>query len=303
VAHPAFAVGDIRHHGSGVGRRAIWGWLVALAVVAIARYSTSNYRGRMDQASAGTMNRVTAQTMIRLSGLAGIVGALFWIMGDALIIGAHASASDYPLLLKAYASHIHFDALDRMLPSSERRLAAGALVADVGIVFYLAGSWHIYAGLRRAGMWSAWPVFALLIAGNAWSPLGHAGFYYVGMVYKTILATPPDAHAALLVLADQFRQVLTFAWILPIATLGLALLLLSVAVARGKSDYPRWAFLVFNPLSFLTIGAGIPFVLPEPAHTWLAGAGFNIGWLVLYGLSTFLLWNSEERSTIAKEVG
>jgi hypothetical protein len=99
--------------------------------------------------------------------------------------------------------------------------------------------WHIYSGLRRAGLWTAGPVFALLVAGNAWSPLGHAGFYYVGMAYKTILAVPPDAHAALLLLGDQFSGVLTVAWLLPIATLGLALLLLAIVIARSGTANPR----------------------------------------------------------------
>lgn len=242
---------------------------------------------------------MTMRALVRLSGIAGIIGALFWITGDALIIGAHADAADYPLLLKTYAGRIQFDALPMMLPSSGARLAAGALVADVGIVFYLAGSWHLFAGLRGAGAW-AWAAFALLVAGNAWSPLGHAGFYYAGMAYKVILETPPSAHAALLSLADRFRQVLTIAWLLPIITLGLALLLLAGTVARGGTAYPRWTALIFNPLSFLAIGAGVPFLLPEPIHTWLAGAGFNIGWLAVYGLSTVLLWNGTEARSAAR---
>lgn len=38
--------------------------------------------------------------------------------------------------------------------------------------------------------------------------------------------------------------------------------------------------------------------LPEPAHTWLDGAAFNLGWLVVYAVSTALLWNGG-RSPVA----
>lgn len=230
-------------------------------------------------------------TLVRLAGIAGIVGALFWTLGDALIIGAKSDTSDYPLILGSYADRISFDGAAMMLPSSEPRLAAGALIANVGIIFYLAGCWHLLQGLRPAGSWLAWVTFALLVAGNAWSPLGHAGFYYVGMVYKTILETPPDAHDALLDLGNRFDHVLTIAWLLPIVTLGLALLLLGVTIALGRTAWPRWFAAVANPVALVLIGVAIAWVSPEPVHTWLEGAVFNTGWLVIYALSTWLLWH------------
>jgi hypothetical protein len=231
--------------------------------------------------------------LVRLSGLAGIVGSILWTIGDALIIGAKANVSDYPLILGTYADKISFGAVAMMLPSSEPRLAAGALIADVGIAFYLAGSWHLLQGLRPAGRWWAWPAFALLVCGNAWSPLGHAGFYYVGMVYKTLLATPVQAHPALLDLGNHFHHVLLFAWLLAVITLGVGLLLLGLAIALGRTAWPRWFALVANPISLVAIGNAIAFVAPEPVHTWLDGAAFNLGWFVVYVLSTGLLWNSK----------
>lgn len=242
---------------------------------------------------------------MRLAGIAGVIGAIFWTLGDALIIGAKAQASDYLLVLSTYASRLETGMATMMLPSSEVRLAAGALVADVGIVFYLAGSWHLFRGVLPAGRIWAWPIFALLICGNAWSPLGHAGFYYVGMAYKTLLVTPPAAHPALLDLAAHFHHVLLIAWLLPIATLGLALLGLGLAllglgivIALGRTAWPRWFALVANPVSLVAIGMAIAFVSPEPVKTWLDGAAFNLGWLVVYALSTALLWNGPARSRL-----
>lgn len=232
---------------------------------------------------------------LRLAGIAGIIGAILWTLGDALIIGAKANAADYPLLFQTYADRIETDMAAMMVPSSEARLAAGALVADVGVVFYLAGSWHLFRGLLPAGRLWAWPIFALLVCGNAWSPLGHAGFYYVGMAYKTLLVTPPQAHAALLDLGARFHDVLTIAWLLPVVTLGLALLGLGIAIALGRTAWPRWFAALANPVSLVGIGVGIAFVALEPVSTWLDGAAFNLGWLVVYTLSTVLLWNGGRR--------
>ena len=218
-----------------------------------------------------------------------MLGAIAWTCGDALIIGAWADKADYPLLLSTYADKIGFDALAMMLPSSEQRLAAGALIPDIAIPLYLAGSWHLYQGARSAGkLWSL-TILGLLMAGNAWSPLGHAAFYYAGMVYKTILLVPADAHAQLLELGDRFTRVLTIAWLFPIVTLGLALVALAAAIALGRTAWPRWTALVINPVSLVLIGM-VSKLLPEPLRTWLDGAAFNIGWLAVYALSTILLW-------------
>lgn len=242
------------------------------------------------------MAQGTSLKWLRLAGIAGIFGAFLWTLGDALIIGTKANPADYPLLFQTYAERIEVDMAAMMVPSSEARLAAGALVADIGVVFYLAGSWHLLRGLAPAGRLWAWPIFAALICGNAWSPLGHAGFYYVGMAYKTVLATPPEAHGELLDLATDFHQILVIAWLLPVVTLGLALLGLGIAIALGRTAWPRWFAAIANPVSLVAIGMGTAFVSPEPVSTWLDGAAFNLGWLVVYLLSTMLLWNGGRRA-------
>lgn len=231
---------------------------------------------------------------LRLTGIAGVIGAILWTIGDVLIIGANAPAADYPLVLDTYASRVDTDKAAMMLPSSGTRLAAGALVANVGIVFYLGSSWHLLQGLLPANRLWARSVFVLLLCGNAWAPLGHAAYYYYGMVYKTLPDTPPDAHDALLDLGEQFHHVLLIAWSLPIATLGLALLGLGVRIALGRTAWPRWFALIANPVSLVAIGTAFAIVSPEPVATWLGGAAFNLGLFVLYLLSTLLLWNGGE---------
>lgn len=248
------------------------------------------------------MTETASLRWLRLAGIAGVIGAILWTLGDALIVGAKATAADYPLLFQTYAHQIEPDLAAAMVSSSQGRLAAGVFVADVGIAFYLAGSWHLLCGLLPAGAKWAWPIFALLICGNAWSPLGHAAFYYLGMAYKTVLAAPPTAHQAVLELAAHFHNVLLISWLLPIATLGLALLGLGIAIATGRTAWPRWFALVANPASLVLIGMAIPLAMPEPIRTWLGGGAFNLGWLVVYLLSTALLWTGGWRPAGASEM-
>ncbi len=233
---------------------------------------------------------------LRLTGIAGIVGAIMWIIGDILIIGAEAQPSDFPFVLGMYADQIDVARASAMLPISESRLAAGALIANIGIIFYLIGSWHIFRGLLPAGRRWAWAMFVLLVAGFAWSPLGHAAYYYLGMVYKAIENTPPESHAALLELASQFHTVLLIAFNLVLVTCGVALLAISITVALGRTAWPRWFALIINPLSLVGIGTVIGLISPEPVRTWLSGAAFNIGFLVVFLMSTILLWGGGRKA-------
>lgn len=45
---------------------------------------------------------------LRLTGIAGIIGAICWTIGDAAIVGENAQPRDYPLLLIRYADRIDF---------------------------------------------------------------------------------------------------------------------------------------------------------------------------------------------------
>ena len=228
----------------------------------------------------------------RITGLAGMIGAAMWILGDILLIGANANTAEYPLIFDFYADQIDTPKAAMMVSSSPARLGAGVLVANIGIVFYLAGSWHFFHGLLPAGRRGARIIGGLLICGSAWAPLGHAVYYYLGMTYKTLLVTPAAAHPALLDLAADFRLILQIAWSMPIITLGMAFLGVGLHIASGDTRWPRWFAIFANPLTLVGLGTLIAIVSPEPLRTWLNGAAFNLGLLVIYTMSTILLWRS-----------
>ena len=227
---------------------------------------------------------------LRAAGIAGIVGAICWAIGDVLLVGGSAPAEQFPLLLRDYADRIPFKALAWMLPFDEPRLAAGAMIANLSIPLYLAGSWHLYQGVKPAGGTLPFAAFALLFCANAWSPLGHASFYYPGMVYKTIPALPVTAHPALLTLGAQFSHMQTAAWFLAVIPLALGMLLLCATILARPTRYPRWSAVVLNPVVPLLLAA-MGAALPTPVGPWFFAAALNVGFFIVYGLSTILLWN------------
>lgn len=227
---------------------------------------------------------------IRAAGIAGMLGAICWAIGDVLLVGGTASPDQFPLVLRDYADRIPFKALAWMLPFDEPRLAAGAMIANLSIPLYLAGSWHLYQGVKPAGGILPFAAFIVLFCANAWSPLGHASFYYPAMVYKTIPALPAAAHPALLTLGAQFSRMQSTAWFLAVVPLALGMALLCATILARRTRYPRWSAVILNPVAPLLLAA-IGTALPPPVGPWFFAAVLNVGFFIVYALSTALLWN------------
>ena len=224
-----------------------------------------------------------------------MLGAVGWMLGDMALVGNYMPAGEHGLLFDTYGADINTRIAAVTLQSSMSRLAVGALLGPLTIPLYLVGCWHLLQGVKPAGKAFAIPAIALLFVGHAYSPLGHAGFYYVAAVYKTILATDASAHPALLTLAAQFSKVLFTMYVAAVGCLVLGLLWLIAAMASGRSAWPRW-------MAVATLAAVVSAVfldhlpLPQPARAWLGGAGINIAWFLIFFMSTTVLWNSRKPS-------
>ena len=94
--------------------------------------------------------------LLRWAGIAGLVAALCWTIGDVLIVGHVADHARFPLLFQAYADRIDVRMADRVVGVPTSRLIAGALFG---------------AGLAVSGMADPARVRAFLdLAGGAWDP-------------------------------------------------------------------------------------------------------------------------------------
>jgi hypothetical protein len=229
------------------------------------------------------------QRLLFWAGVAGIVGALGWLIGDILIVGHVADRAAYPLLFQTYADRIEPGFAERLVGVSHERLIAGALLAVFTIPFYLIGGWHLWRGIRPAGRAWALPSAALIFVGYALAPLAHAAFYFVGAVYQTLLITESSAHPQLLALADEFHRVLMIVYVPAVACQILGMLTFSFAVATGRSTYPRWFALTSNPLLLGVLTVGGSYWLGGWLGDALGSAAFNVTWLLVYLQSLYLI--------------
>lgn len=223
-----------------------------------------------------------ARKWVAWAGIAGVLAALCWIVGDMLIVGHVADRAEFPLLFQTYAGRVDVDMAEHVVGVPAARLIAGALCGVFSVWLYLIGSWHLWRGIRACTRVWKLPAIALIFVGYALSPLPHAAFYFVGATYRALLDAPPQAHAALLALADEFHHVLLMTWLPAVLCQMLGMLWLSLAIASGRSAWPRWMAITTNPLALGVPIAGIHLLLPMQPFQAIAAASFNVMWLAVY---------------------
>ncbi|WP_225747860.1 DUF6796 family protein [Eikenella sp. Marseille-P7795] len=218
--------------------------------------------------------------------LSGLFAALCWTAADMLLVGFVQTPEQYPLFSHTLAAALgdDVDLAVLMLAGSPQRLFWGVLPATFSAVFYLAAAFGVCRLLRGR---AARAVLCLLLAGYALSPLGHAGFYYMGISAQTLLHSPPAAHLPLLAQFRAFHAMLAVHWFASVGLLAAGWLVLLVQTVRGRSVLPRasaWA----NPLP---VGAAVALVCSLfPQSVWAAaigGATFNIAQAVFFAAAWY----------------
>ena len=151
---------------------------------------------------------------------AGIAAAVCWTVADMLLVGFVQTPERYPLLSQTLAPQLG-EAADfavLMQAGSPERLLWGVLPATFSAALYLAAAFGVYR-LMRPGR-TAKVGFAVLFFGYALSPLGHAGFYFTGMVAKVLLNAVPDDYPALLALFRHFYRLLAVHWMASVGSIA-----------------------------------------------------------------------------------
>ena len=212
---------------------------------------------------------------------AGMAAALCWTAADVLLVGFVQPPQPETLFAPALAAGLGDDAdmAALMLTASPQRLLWGVLPATFSAVLYLVsvfGVWRLMQPSRAARF-----CCALLFAGYALSPLGHAGFYFVGAAAQALQQSTADG-ALLLSLFQQFIQMLEIHWLSSVGLLALGWLLFAVQTLRGQTVLPRKSA-GCNPLPvgiFIALGCSL-----FPRAEWAAmmgGATLNLAQLVFF---------------------
>src|SRR5262245_5930887 len=116
-------------------------------------------------------------TILRITGLAALLGALLYAIGDVLLLASKVSLEDYPKL-KPYANLL--SDTERMVVLSPKRMIWGALLGVFATPLVLLGYWQLYQGLGATRDWVVLATVGLFGIASVVGAFVHGTFYYMG---------------------------------------------------------------------------------------------------------------------------
>jgi hypothetical protein len=214
------------------------------------------------------------------------VNAIFWAIGDVLILGFTSNPSNYPRIMEtSLLPDKNFAAL--MVTGSTARLAAGALFGAFSIPLMFTALYFIYKLLAPAGRRKAIICISVLFVGFAWSPLAHSSFFYFGEAVKAALDVDGASATRVFSMAASFEKFLYVVYYPAIGVTALGWLFASLIIARGGTGFPRW-FALLTPLPLTVVGAFIAPFLPPVISAPVTAAGINISGIIFYSASCII---------------
>ncbi|MFI4970568.1 MAG: DUF6796 family protein [Lysobacterales bacterium] len=212
--------------------------------------------------------------MHRLSGLAGLAGALLFFAGDMLFYGYFGPGRGFAAGMLATVQQ-----------ASPERLVVGGLLGPVAACMCIVGFWHVYRNVRpdaaTAGRVMFAAFFVLMVAGSAihtlWASNGFALKYCAGQ-------GPPCADLLTAIrsywsLADTLGEIPGY----------IGALLLAALVLLGKTWYPRWTTIA-NPAVLIAVSS-FASSAPSPVGAILVGGSINLSIATFFAVSTVTTWN------------
>ncbi|MGK5734006.1 DUF6796 family protein [Streptomyces sp. URMC 124] len=229
----------------------------------------------------------TGRVWVRLTGLSGVLASLAWLAGDILLLGKPMGTADQYPLLASYSGTAR-DSLAAMLPASTTRLAWGALLGVLTGPLYLVACRQLRQGLRPAPRRWSLPPYVLLTAGFALAPFAHGSFFSWGQAAKAVHESGVRSDV-LTALPGDIATVLFIPYAVLLGCWAAGSAWMAACILRGGTAFPRW-MCVANPLICIPVGMLLTKALPGAAGTAVQGAALSVGNLLLFTLSTAVLW-------------
>lgn len=241
------------------------------------------------------MNPKTNPTLLRITGITGVIGALGYVAGDVLLLGSPEKPEEHP----AIATFGLDKELSVMLKASPNRLRAGALAGVLSTPLYAAGIWH-FAKSVRSGDWPATIGVSIIAGAITLDSFAHGIFWPVGLQYQkadqALQAGNPTAAAEYANTGKHLQKGAEPAFAAALLGVGIGSLIWTWSIAKGNTPYPKWAAAVVPPVwpivTYLLTN-NITKKLPG-GYLW-QGAPISFGMATAWAVSTALRWQAKEQ--------
>lgn len=228
-------------------------------------------------------------TLVQVSFLAGLFGALAWLVGDILLVGfAPVTQED---LARYQAGGVTNPRLALYMKSgADRRLRWGVWLAQFSIwlpLLSLYGLWQMAQPVRGL----AWAGLLCLLIGFSLSPLAHGAFYVIailGKVYCQDYEEAGKANKFLVEALNQANHLLNVTWLSALLVTYVGWALYGLAIVTGQTQWPTY-FLLATPLVTTPIWLGLNHYIIRRWTPLFNGAALNLAWVSFYVLALWLL--------------
>ena len=228
-------------------------------------------------------------TLVQVSFLAGLFGALAWLVGDILLVG-FAPVTEEDLVRYQAGGVTNLRLALYMRSGTDRRLRWGVWLAQFSIwlpLLSLYGLWQMAQPVRGL----AWAGLLCLLIGFSLSPLAHGAFYVIAILGKAYCQDYEEAGMAnkfLVEALNQANHLLNVTWLSALTVTYLGWALYGLAIVTGQTQWPTY-FLLATPLVTTPIWLGLSHYVIRRWTPLFNGAALNLAWVSFYALALWLL--------------
>ena len=228
-------------------------------------------------------------TLVQASFLAGLFGALAWLVGDILLVG-FTPVTEEDLVRYQAGSVTNLRLALYMRSGVDRRLRWGVWLAQFSIwltLLSLYGLWQMAQPVRGL----IWAGMLCLLIGFSLSPLAHGAFYVIailGKAYCRDYAEAGKANEQLIEALNRANHLLNVTWLSALTVTYLGWALYGLAIVTGQTQWPTW-FLLATPLVTTPIWLGLSHYVIRRWTPLFNGAALNLAWVSFYVLALWLV--------------
>ena len=228
-------------------------------------------------------------TLVQVSFLAGLFGALAWLVGDILLVG-FVPVTEEDLARYQAGGVTNLRLALYMKSGSDRRLRWGVWLAQFSIwlpLLSLYGLWQMAQPVRGL----AWAGLLCLLIGFSLSPLAHGAFYVIAILGKAYCQDYEEAGKAnkfLVEALNQANHLLNVTWLSALVITYLGWALYGLAIVTGQTQWPTY-FLLATPLVTTPIWLGLSHYVIRRWTPLFNGAALNLAWVSFYVLALWLV--------------
>ena len=228
-------------------------------------------------------------TLVQVSFLVGLFGALAWLVGDILLVG-FAPVTEEDLVRYQAGDVTNLRLALYMRSGTDRRLRWGVWLAQFSIwlpLLSLYGLWHMAQPVRGL----AWAGLLCLLIGFSLSPLAHGAFYVLAILGKAYCGDYAEAGKAnkfLVEALNRANHLLNVTWLSALLVTYVGWALYGLAIVTGQTQWPTY-FLLATPLVTTPIWLGLSHYVIRRWTPLFNGAALNLAWVSFYVLALWLL--------------